>query len=68
MIYLFYFGDPQLWCLNERFGKLLSVSKNYLLVMIIDRAEDICFNHFVIANVHSTLSAANIGIFMNSSS
>ena len=36
--------------------------------MIIDRGEDICFYNFVIANVHSTLSAASIGIFMNSSS
>ena len=36
--------------------------------MTIDRGEYICFYHFVIINVHSTLSAANIGIFMNSSS
>ena len=36
--------------------------------MIIDRGEDICFYHFVIVNVQSTLSAANIEIFMNISS
>ena len=36
--------------------------------MIIDRGEDICFYYFFVVNVHSTLSAANIGIFMNSSS
>ena len=36
--------------------------------MIIDRGEDIYFYHFVIANVYSTLSAANIEIFMNISS
>ena len=36
--------------------------------MIIDRAEDICFYHFVIVNAYSTLSAANIGTVMNSSS
>ena len=34
--------------------------------MIIDRSEYICFYQFV--NVYSTLSAANIGIFMDSSS
>ena len=33
-----------------------------------DRGEYIFFYHFVIINVHSTLSAVNIGIFMNSSS
>ena len=36
--------------------------------MMIDRGEDIYFYHFVIVNVHLTLPAANIGIFMNSSS
>ena len=36
--------------------------------MIIDRDEDICFYHFLIVYVHSTLSVANIGIFMDSSS
>ena len=36
--------------------------------MIIDRDEDICFYQFVVVKVHSTLSAANKGIFMNSSS
>ena len=36
--------------------------------MIIDRGEDIFFYHFVIVNVDSILSAANVGIFMNSSS
>ena len=50
------------------FGKLLLVTKNYLLFMVIDRCEDICFYHFVIINAPSTLSAANIEIFMNSSS
>ena len=37
--------------------------------MIIDKDEDMkrCFFHFFI-NVHSTLSAANIGIFMDISS
>ena len=63
-----YFGYTQFWCLNYRLGKLLLVTKNYLLVMIVDRGEDICFYHFLIANVHSTLSAANLGIFMNNSS
>ena len=36
--------------------------------MIIDKREDICFHHFVSANIHSALSAANIGIFKNSDS
>ena len=37
--------------------------------MIIDRDEDICFDHiFFIVYFHSTLSAANIGIFMDSRS
>ena len=63
-----YFACTQLQCLNQRFGKVLPVTKNYVLVMIIDRGEDICFYHFIIVNVHSALSAANIGIFMNSSS
>ena len=37
--------------------------------MIIDRDKGMqrCFYHFFIVNVHSTLSAANIGIFMDSS-
>ena len=63
-----YFGCTQLWCLDERFDKLLSVTNNYLLVMIIDRGKDICFCHFVIVNVHSTLSAGSVGVLMNSSS
>ena len=44
------------------------MTKNDLLVIIIDRFEDICFYHFVTANIHSTLSAANIGIFKNTDS
>ena len=39
--------------------------------MIVDRDEDMsrCFYHFFfIVNVHSKLSVANIGIFMDSSS
>ena len=36
--------------------------------MIIDRDEDICFHRFFIVYVHSTLSAANIGMFIDSSS
>ena len=35
--------------------------------MIIDRDEDICLYHFFIAYIHLTLSAASIGIFMDSS-
>ena len=36
--------------------------------MIIDGDEDICFHHFFIVYVHPALSAANIGMFMDSSS
>ena len=32
-----YFGSTQLWCLYQRFHKLLSLTKIYFLVMIIDR-------------------------------
>ena len=48
--------------------EIIVSDKKLFLVMIIDRGEDICFYHFVIVNVHSTLLATNIGIFMNSSS
>ena len=36
--------------------------------MITDRDKDIFFYHFFLVYIHSTLSAANIGIFMDSSS
>ena len=37
LIYPFYFGCTQLWCLNERFGKLFSVTK----ISISERSVDI---------------------------
>ena len=37
-------------------------------LMIILGDEDICFYHVFIVNVNSTLSAANIGMFMDSNS
>ena len=48
--------------------EIIVSDKKLFLVMIIDRGEDICFYHFVIINVYSTLSAVNVGIYMNSSS
>ena len=46
------------------------VSDKKLFVFIIDRDEDMsrCFYHFFNVDFHSTVPAANIGIFMDSSS